>query len=190
MSAQGKSANDPGTLNLTVPVNGNVSVTLRSTSTQGNSPITKWVWKSNGTTICSSATCNFKFGTASNTITLTVTDRNGKTSTATGLVKLTFQAVGPTAHFSMSAQNKTAHDGGTLRLSVPVNASIVVKFTSISARGSDPIRTYAWKSNGTRICSNSSRCDFRFGTTSNTITLTVTDSKGKSSTATGLVRLR
>jgi hypothetical protein len=190
MSAQNKSVNDPGTLNLTVPVNGNVSVTFRSTSTQGNSSISKWVWKSNGTTICTSATCTFKFGTASNTITLTVTDRNGKVSTASGLVKLTFQAVGPTAHFTMSAQNKNAKDGGTLRLSVPVNASIVVKFASKSVRGSDPIRHYVWKSNGTRICSDSSRCDFRFGTTSNTITLIVTDSKGKSSTATGLVRLR
>ncbi|HEU4714823.1 MAG TPA: hypothetical protein VFS76_24900 [Pyrinomonadaceae bacterium] len=191
MSAQGKSANDPATLSLTVPTNGNVDVAFRSTTTAGSASITKYVWKSNGSTICTnSPSCNFKFGTANNTITLTVTDKNGKTSTASGLVKLTFQSIGPTAHFSMSAQDKTAKDGGTLRLSVPVNASIVVRFSSTSTRGSDPINLYVWKSNGTRICSNSSICNFRFGTTSNTITLTVTDAKGKSSTATGLVRLR
>ncbi|MCA1633837.1 MAG: hypothetical protein LC802_08990 [Acidobacteria bacterium] len=96
MSAQGKSANDFGTLNLSVPVNGNVTVAFRSTSVQGSWPITKYLWKSNGTQICTnSSTCNYNFGTASNTITLTVTDSSGKSMSASGLVKLSFFSVNP-----------------------------------------------------------------------------------------------
>ncbi|MEK6409197.1 MAG: hypothetical protein AABN34_19910, partial [Acidobacteriota bacterium] len=92
MNAQGQTVSDPGTLNLTVPVNGNVTVSFNSTSSQGSAPITNYVWKSNGTQICTnSSSCSFNFGTANNTITLTVTDSNRATSTATGQVHLTFQ---------------------------------------------------------------------------------------------------
>src|SRR6185369_7319753 len=189
MSAQGQTRTDGQTLNLSVPVGGNVTVNFNSTSTQGSAPITTYVWKSNGTQICSnSSTCSFNFGTASNTITLTVTDSNGLSSTATGTVALTFQS-GPTAHFTMSAQGQTVNDGGTLNLSVPVGGNVTVNFSSTSTQGSAPITTYVWKSNGTQICSNSSTCSFNFGTASNTITLTVTDSNGLNSTASGTVAL-
>jgi len=60
-----------------------------NTSTHGSAPITSTVWKSNGTQICSTATCTYPFGTPSNTITLTVTDSNGSTTTATGQVNIT-----------------------------------------------------------------------------------------------------
>src|ERR1022692_3199716 len=83
MNAQGQTANDGGTLNLAVAPNANVTVSFTSTSTQGNASITSYVWKSNGTQICSGATCSYAFGTLSNTITLTATDSNGNTSTAT-----------------------------------------------------------------------------------------------------------
>jgi hypothetical protein len=74
-----------------VPVNGSVTVSFSSTSSQGSAPITTYVWKSNGTQICSnSSSCSFLFGTASNTITLTVTDGNGLNSSASGLVSLSF----------------------------------------------------------------------------------------------------
>jgi hypothetical protein len=89
----------------------------------------------------------------------------------------------------MSAQSKSANDGGTLSLSVPVNGSVTVSFSSTSSQGSGAITTYVWKSNGTQICSNSSTCSFLFGTASNTITLTVTDSNNLTSTATGTVAL-
>src|SRR6185369_16950946 len=114
---------------------GNVTVNFNSTSTQGSAPITTYVWKSNGTQICSnSSTCSFNFVTASNTITLTVTDSNALSSTATGAVVLSFQSA-PTAHFSMSAQGKTATDGKTLNLSVPVNGNVTVGFSSTSSQG-------------------------------------------------------
>src|SRR5260370_41187335 len=44
--------------------------------------------------------------------------------------------VGPTAHFTMNAQNKTAGDGSTLNLSVPVNGNVTVNFASTSVQGS------------------------------------------------------
>src|SRR2546423_3043204 len=125
MSAQGLAANDGQTLSLSVPVNGNVTVGFSSTSSQGSAAITNFVWKSNGTQICTnSSSCSFNFGTASNAITLTVTDSNGLSSTATGQVNLSFQSTSPTAHFSMSAQGQTANDGQTLSLSVPVNGNV------------------------------------------------------------------
>ncbi|MCX6593135.1 MAG: hypothetical protein NTZ56_16585 [Acidobacteria bacterium] len=189
MSAQGKTANDGGTLSLSVPANGNTDVTFGSTSTQGGAAISTYAWKSNGSPICgNSSTCTFNFGAASNTISLTVADSNGQISTATGTVALAFQAA-PRAHFSMSAQNKTASDGGTLSLSVPVNGNVDVTFGSTSTQGDAAISTYAWKSNGTTICTNSSTCTFPFSTPSNTITLTVTDSNNLSSTATGQVNV-
>lgn len=193
MSAQNKTANDGGTLSLSVPVNGNVTVGFDGSSTivANGATITSWIWKSNGTQICSnSSSCSFNFGTASNTITLTVVDSNGKSSTATGTVALSFQQVqGLTAHFSMSAQGKSATDGGTLSLSVPVNGNVTVSFdgTPTTNASGVTIASWAWKSNGAPMCSNASSCSFNFGTASNTITLTVTDNDGQSSTATGTV---
>lgn len=90
----------------------------------------------------------------------------------------------PTAHFTMSAQGKTVSDGGTLTLSVPVNGNVTVAFNSTSVQGRAPITNYTWKSNGTQICANSSTCSYNFGTASNQITLTVTDSNGLNSIAT------
>src|SRR5437016_13278822 len=107
--------------------------------------------------------CSFTFGTASNAISLTVTDSNGLTSTATGQVNLSFQS-GPTAHVSMSAQGQSANDSGTLNLSVAINGSVTVSFASTSSQGSATITNYVWKSNGTQICSNSLTCNFTFGT--------------------------
>src|SRR5207302_844797 len=139
--------------------------------------------------ICSnSSTCSFTFGTASNAITLTVNDSNGLTSTATGQVNLSFQT-GPTAHFSMSAQGQSANDGGTLNLSVPVNGSVAVGFSSTSSQASTAITSLHDALPISQICSNSSTCSFTFGTASNAITLTVNDSNGLTSTATGQVNL-
>jgi hypothetical protein len=118
-----------------------------------------------------------------------VTDSNGLSSTATGQLNLTFTSTGPTSHFTMSAQGKTASDGQTLNLSVPVNGNVTVNFASTSVPGSAAITNYVWRSNGTQICGNSSTCSYNFGTAGNTIALTVTDSNGLSSTATGQLNL-
>lgn len=90
----------------------------------------------------------------------------------------------PTAHFTMSAQGKTATDGQTLALSVPVNGNVTVAFNSTSVQGSAAITNYVWLSNGTQICGNSSTCSYNLGTARNTIALTVTDGNGLNSIAT------
>jgi len=189
MSAQSKTASDGGTLNLTLPTNGTVTVNFASTSSQGGASITTYAWKSNGTQICAnSSSCTFAFGTEqTNTITLTVTDSNGLSSTATGSVTLAAPS-GPTAHFTMSGQDKTANDGETLNLSAP-NGNAIVAFNSTSTPGSAPITTYVWRLNGAQVCGNLPGCGLNLTTAGNTMTLTVTDSNGLTSTTTGSVNL-
>jgi len=182
MSGGGKSGNDGQTLSYTVAVNGSVSMTFTSTSTQGSAAITSYVWKSNGTQICTnSSTCTYPFSTPSNTITLTVDGQQQQPSTATGQVNVATQT-GPTAHFGMSGGGKSGNDGQTLSYTVAVNGSVSMTFTSTSTQGSAAITSYVWKSNGTQICTNSSTCTYPFSTPSNTITLTVTDSNNNPST--------
>jgi len=94
MTAQGQTKADGQTLALTVPVNGSVMVVFdgNSSTASNQTRITNWVWKSNGTQICgNSPSCAYEFGTPSNTITLSVTDNNMQSATATGLVTLSFQ---------------------------------------------------------------------------------------------------
>jgi hypothetical protein len=93
MSSPGvSSVNDGGTLNVTAPSGGSVSLTLTSTSTPGSAPITTYIWTLNGTQQCgNSQSCidNILAGAAGGyvTVTLTVTDSNGKQSSpATGTV--------------------------------------------------------------------------------------------------------
>jgi hypothetical protein len=189
MSGGGKSGSDGQTLTYSVASGGSVSMTFTSTSTAGSAAISSYVWKSNGTQICgNSSSCTYPFSTPSNTITLTVTDSNNNSSTATGQVNVSVQT-GPTAHFNMSGGGKSGTDGQTLSYIVASGGSVSMTFTSTSTAGSAAISSYVWKSNGTQICGNSSSCTYPFGTPSNTITLTVTDSNNNSSTATGQVNI-
>lgn len=187
MSAPGyATVSDPGTLTTSATSGGSVNVTFTSTSLPGSASITNYVWKSNGTTICTSASCSYSFGTPSNTITLTVTDANNKTATATGTVIVNVQTViGPTAHFTMSAPGyATVGDPNTLTTSVPAGGSITVTFTSTSVPGSAAIKSYVWMSNGTQLCVGAgASCTAPFSSPSNTITLTVTDANGKTSSS-------
>jgi hypothetical protein len=202
MSAQGQTASDGGTLTLTMQSGGAApQVTFTSTSAQGSAAITSYVWKSNGTQFCTGSSCTAPFSTPSNTITLTVTDANGKTSPAQATIIVNTQTVtGPTAHFTMSVQGQTANDGGTLTLHDAVGNNTQVTFTSTSIQGSATITGYSWKSNGTQICSGAS-CTFSYGIPANTndasctslpngnyaLSLTVTDANGKFATANGTV---
>ena len=189
MTAQGKTATDGKSLSLTLPINGNIDVSFASTSTQGGAAISTYAWKSNGSTICSNASaCTFNFGTASNVISLIVADSNDQTSSATGQINISFQSA-PTAHFSMSAQGKSAIDGSTLSLSVAANGNVDISLASTSIQAGAAITSYAWKGNGAPICSNSTSCVFNVREANNTVALTVTDSNGLSSTATGIVAL-
>jgi hypothetical protein len=121
MSAAGQTSTDGRTLNLTVSTNGNVAVSFDSTSIQGSTAIVHWLWKSNGTQICNdSPTCNVNFGTASNTITLIVTDANGLNSTATGQINLSFTSgQGPTT----TGISPPAVAGSTNSFSLTINGN-------------------------------------------------------------------
>ena len=94
------------------------------------------------------------------------------------------QPTGPTAHFTMTAQDQTVSDSGTLHLNLAPSESVSVSFASATTQGSPPIKTYVWKRDNQQIC-NGPTCtsDFSISPPSNTITLTVTDSGGKTSTA-------
>src|SRR5260221_461098 len=105
---------DGHTRNLSFPLNGHLSVPFNSASAQGSTAITNYVWRSNGTQICgNSSTCSYNFGTAGNTITLTVTDSNGLSSTATGQLNLSFYSA-LAASCSISPNPITLGTGGTV----------------------------------------------------------------------------
>lgn len=191
MSGGGRSGTDGSTLNYTVRVNGNVTIAFDGgSSVPGGAPITAYQWASNGTVIGTARTLTYTFGTPGNTITLRVTDANGMTSVASAQLNLNFQqAAGPIAHFTMSGGGKSGNDGATLSFTVPTNGNVTINFdASPSAAGGSSIVTYRWASNGT-IIGTTPILSYTFGTPSNTITLTVTDANGLSSTATAQINL-
>jgi hypothetical protein len=187
ISTQGWNVNDGQSVTLAAPLNGTATATFTNTSTLGSAGITSYVWKTNGSTVCSSSpSCTVPFSIASNTITLTVTDANGQSSTASNQVNVTFQR-SPTAHLSMTGQGQSKTDGQTLVLRAPSEGSATAEFTSTSTQTDTRITSYIWKNNGSPICSSSPLCSLRLTSELNTITLTVSDSNGQSSTATGQV---
>ena len=186
-TAQGQSVRDSGTLSLSLPQGGSVTVSGESTSSPGSAPIATYSWMSNGTPTCSnSSLCTFSFATGTNTIALTVTDSNGRSSTATATVVVSVGSA-PGAHFTMTAQQQSANDAGTLNLVVPQNGSVIVSFTaSGSTAGTGAITGYQWTSNGTTI-STESHFTYSLGAPSNSIALTITNSSGQSASATAQI---
>jgi hypothetical protein len=119
---------------------------------------------------------------ANNSIGLTIGTSIGSFTTAS------VAQSGPTAHFTMTGQGQTISDPGTLSLSVATGATAPVNLASTSTQGSAPITSYVWKVNGTQYCSSTPSCVVNMGGAGNaTVTLTVTDSNGKPSTATGSI---
>jgi hypothetical protein len=109
MTGLGQTFSDGQTLPLTLAAGTMALISTASTSTTGSAPITTYLWTFNGTPQCgNSPTCNdnIEAGAASGTvsITLTVTDSNGKQSPpATGTVFVTV----PTA--TLSVTDTTCH---------------------------------------------------------------------------------
>jgi len=191
MSSGGQTGSNGQTLSYVVAPGDSITMSFSASGSQpGSDPITRYEWSSNGTVIGTAPSFTFPFAAATHNISLKVMSSAGDSDVATAtIIVSTSNFTPPNSHFSMSAQGQTKTDGQTLSLSVPVNGNVTVNFSSTSSQGSASITNYVWKSNGTQICSNSSTCSFNFGTASNTITLTVTDSNGQSSTATGTVAL-
>ena len=116
ISGNGQTLTDGQTLSATLPRNGNIALSLSSTSIPGSSPIAHYKWASNGTQICTdSSSCQYTFGTPANTITLTITDANGQTATATAEVNLSFQSAAPTISvYSWGAETAGVSFSGTV----------------------------------------------------------------------------
>ena len=127
--------------------------------------------------------------TATGTFNLTVGvhDNNSPQRTASQGFTLTVspqQTTGPTAAFTMAASGVSPVSApGTLTVSAAAGSSASVNFTSTSTQGSSAIVSYIWKSNGVQICVGSTTtCTVGFTTpNTSTITLTVTDNNGKTS---------
>ena len=92
MSAAGTVVSNGQVLGAVVAPNGSITVGLDGSGSKPapGAVITTWVWQSNGVTLsCVSASCSITLQAPSNTITLTVTDSTGQTSSATGQINLT-----------------------------------------------------------------------------------------------------
>lgn len=188
-TAQGQSVRDGGSLSLSAPQGGSVTVSGESTSSPRSAPIATYGWMSNGTPTCSSSSlCTFSFATGKDTITLTVTDSSGRSSTATAIVVVSVGSA-PAAHFTMTAQQQSAGDAGTLNLVVPQNGSVSVSLSaSGSTAGSGTIAGYQWTGNGTTI-STESQFTYFFGTPGNTVALTITNGNGQTATAAAQIKV-
>ena len=123
MTGQSMTVNDGGTLTLTVASGGSASVSFSSTSTQGSAAITSYVWKSNGMQICSSSSCTVPFNASSDTITLTVTDSNGKVSMATGYIVVSTQQAAQTPSATTGSATAISTNSATLNGTVNPNGA-------------------------------------------------------------------
>src|SRR5581483_9942956 len=93
-------------------------------------------------------------------------------------------ATPPTAHFTMSGQGQTATDGNTLILTADQSGAAQVTLTSTTTPGTGTINSYVWKSNGIPVCTTTP-CTVSFAPSTDTISLTVTDSNSLTSSANG-----
>ncbi|MGD0048417.1 MAG: putative Ig domain-containing protein, partial [Bryobacteraceae bacterium] len=186
ITALGQTAQDGQTLTLQPTSTAPVQVTLDgSASVSPGGSIATWLWASSGVPLaCTTSTCTAYFATATNAVTLTITDATGKSSTAAAQVNVVPPG-GPSAHFTMSAQGKSASDAGVLNCTTPANGTVPVSFASSTTQGTASLSTYAWKSNGVGLSCVGSACGSAFGVGSYVISLAVADSNGLTSTATG-----
>jgi PKD repeat protein len=149
------------------------SVKFTDTSTPGSGTINQWSWNfGTGATPATSTTQSPSASFASSgqkTVSLTVTDSNGKTSTTSQTVNVGVDA--PTAQFTMSTSNP--------------NVGQTVTFTDTSLPASTgTINQWSWTfgDGGTSTAQNPTHPYSTPG--QKTITLAVTDTNGKTSTAT------
>jgi hypothetical protein len=204
VSAAGRQGSDGSSFNVAVPTNTTLTVTFDANrSRAGTAPIVQYQWLVNGYAVASGPILRWAFATSANRITLRVVDANGRVATAEAQIILLPEAttsqppprmpatpVPPIAGFTMSAGGRTASEGMTLDLGVPVNGNVVVSFDAGRTRaGTSPIRQYQWLSNGTPIGSTP-QLRYAFGTPSNRITLIVTDASGQRGSVEGQLNVR
>ena len=177
------------------------SVTNYQVSPGGTVPLTMWADRSQGaasyswgldaTPFNQAETAAVSVAQGSHKISLTVGNGLGATNTATAtvIVTQTGTAAAPTAQLSLSAQNQTAGNNGTLALTAPPNGSVMVAFdASASSAGSGTLSAFQWLNNGT-VISNQPTFAPAVATPSNSITLKVTNSNGLSGTASAQINV-
>ena len=152
------------------------TVAFTDSSVAGSGTINQWSWNfGTGATPSTSTTRNptASYTTAGlKTISLTVTDSNGKTSitTKTLNVETNAQSQAPVAEFSMSTTNP--------------NVLQNVAFADLSIAGSSTINQWSWNFGDGQISAAQNPTHAYSTPGSKTITLTVTDSNSKTSTVT------
>ena len=144
-----------------------------SDTSSGGSGINQWSWNFGDSETSTLANPTHAYMTAgSKTVSLTVTDSNGKTSTTTQTIVVSdFNP--PSASFTFSP-------------TAPAVAQSVA-FTDTSTRGSGTITAWSWTfgSGATPTSSTAQNPSASFGSAGQkTVSLTITDSNGKTSTTT------
>jgi flagellin-like protein len=140
------------------------SVTFADTSTKGDGTINQWSWNFGDGQTSSVQNPSHSYATlGAKTVTLTVTDTNSRTATTTHSLTVGDYA-SPTASFTWTANN------------------LAITFTDTSTAGSGTITSRAWNF-GDSGTSNAQNPTHSYSTPGQkTVTLTVTDSNGKTST--------
>jgi len=164
-------------------------MTFTSTSTQGSAAITTYVWASNGTPICSnSSTCTAPFGTPSNTITLTVTGQQQQhvDSHRAGEHYAPDGTDGALQHERRRAERERRADPDLQPAGERQREHDLHQHQHAGERGHHHLRLEEQRHPDLQQLVD---LHGPFGTPSNTVTLTVTDSNSLTSTATGQVNI-
>jgi Calcineurin-like phosphoesterase/K319L-like, PKD domain/PKD domain len=163
---------------VTAGSNGTANVTLNGTNSSDpdGDPLT-YQWTENGTTLATTAQPTASLPVGTHTITLTVRDPGGLTSTDT--VVITVNGIANRAPVANAGPDQmvTAGSNGT--------ANVTLNGTNSSDPDGDPL-TYQWTENGTTLASIAQpTASLPVGT--HTITLTVRDPGGLTSTDTVVI---
>jgi flagellin-like protein len=149
------------------------TITFTDTSVKGTGTINQWSWSFGDTATSTDQNPTHSYTSpGTKTITLIVTDANSKTSTATHTITVT-DIVLPVASFTFTPAGPT------------VNQAIA--FTDTSTTGSGTITQWSWSfgTAGSPATSSAQNPSASYSTVGQkTVSLTITDSNGKTSTST------
>ena len=161
--------------------NGVETVTLDGTgSSDSDGTITSYEWKEGVTVLGSTSTITLDLATGGHTITLTVTDDDGATSTDT--VEITVEEVPNQAPIANAGANQQITDS---------DGNGVETVTLDGTGSSDPDGTisYEWKE-GATVLGSTATITLDLATRGHEITLTVTDDKGATSIDTVTINVK
>lgn len=152
---------------------GSESITLDGTASTDDNVIVSHVWKEGSTHLGTGATIPAVLPIGVHTISLTVTDDTGQQGTDTVVITITANAA-PVAHAGADQTVTDTDANGTESLTVNGSSSTDTDGTIVS---------YEWKEGATVLGTNASLTQL-FALGSHTLTLTVTDNGGLTSTDT------